>query len=173
MSWDTKLLNEQLYGIQCAIATGSFKNKVMSHSKIDTRHGAKLYRDLAREHVGASKVGTQALGLRITKPKQAEMKDLEQRLLDWDSDVATFFRITGAQPKELRVTYLQDMLPPEVTAKYESEKHRLSTYEDFRAFLSCVIADWKNGRSTGRRPEKHLKELEAEKQFEEAGEIFP
>ena len=169
--WNTEWLNEQLYGVLAEIATGSLKEKVMSTVQLTMYNGAKLLRDLAREHVGASKAGTAALGRRITKPAQSEMKDFEQRLLDWDMDAATYTRITGEKLLELRVEYLKDMMPGEVADRYETEKHRINSYEELWTFFSRIIADWKNDpRSVSRKPGRLLKELETEMPREHAEE---
>ena len=54
-----------------------------------------------------------------------------------------------------------DIMPGEIKDTYSREKHRLNTYEEFRAFLNRVVDEYKNDQKKG--ADKSLKELEAER----------
>lgn len=60
-------------------------------------NGIKIFRDLCRDYLDASKEGKVALGQRIVKPSRAEMDTFEDRLRAWEEDVERLDRITAPQ----------------------------------------------------------------------------
>ena len=121
-----KWLSEQLYQILSETATGKLSDTVMALEKDTDFNGAKIFRDLARDHLDCSRQGMVALGLRVVKPARATMEEFEARLRAWDEDVERYKRISGTPVNEdLKPVYLQDMMPEALKSSYEVEKHKL------------------------------------------------
>ena len=143
--WNTKWLNEQLYGI-LAEATGlgsRAKGTVMAVEVEKDVNGAKVYRAFAIEHLDGSQQATVALGRKITKPPVAPMDEFEDRLRLYDQDRERCERLTKQLVGEPAFVHVQDMIPQEARARFELEKHNFSTVAHLRDFFKKVIADCK------------------------------
>ena len=73
--WNVSDLNRQLYGVLSECAIGVMKGKVVAYEKEVTINGAKICRDLARQHLDGSQAGLAAIGQRVAKPSRATMED--------------------------------------------------------------------------------------------------
>ena len=158
--WNIPWMNKQLYGVFCEIAIGKAKSKVVSNKRFVDHNGSLIYRELAREHLSASRSGVVALGTRLTKPTRATIEDFEVRLMQWDLEREQYKMITGNDVGELPLIYLQDMMPEDVCRRYELEKHNTLKVEDLRAFFRRLIDAHKSApRGKGRG----LHDLDAER----------
>ena len=92
--WPMEWLNKQLYGILSETCVGKLKETVMKREREVGINGIKIFRDLCRDYLDASKEGKVALGQRIVKPARADMDSFEDRLRAWEEDVERLNRIT-------------------------------------------------------------------------------
>ena len=121
-----------------------------------TINGAILYREFAREHLNASQEWVVALGVRLTRPIQASMDTFEERLMAWDQDKEKYKRMTQQGLGDLSYIYLQDMMPDEVKARFELDKHNIETIGKLRSFFTHMISD---NKSAKKKKSKGLHEL--------------
>ena len=166
--WNTKWLNEQLYGI-LAEATGlgsRAKGTVMAVEVEKDVNGAKVYRAFAIEHLDGSQQATVALGRKITKPSVAPMDEFEDRLRLYDQDRERYERLTKQVVGELAFVHLQDMIPQEARARFELEKHNFSKVTHLRDFFRKVIADFKASGGVKKKP-RALNELAASERYDQ------
>ena len=153
-------MNGQLFSILSETATGTLKDAVMALEKEPAINGAKLLRDLSRDYLDGSKEGLVALGQRVVKPARSSMDALEDRLRAWEDDVKRLDRMSssGKVSDELKPVYLEDLMPTELSSRYELDKHELREYVPYKAWLERMILEHKNKRSVRRG--KGLHELE-------------
>ena len=146
LQWVVGHFNEQLYGVLSEVSTGRAKNSVIAREGEPTINGAILYREFARQHLNASQEGVEALGVRLTRPTQASMDTFEERLVAWDQDKEKYKRMTQQDLGDLSYIYLQDMMPDEVKARFEPDKHNIETIGKLRSFFTRMISDNKSAK---------------------------
>ena len=112
-TWPMPWLNQQLYGILSETATGKLKETVMKREREKgDLNEIKIFRDLCRDYLDASKEGKVALGQRIVKPARADMDTFEDKLRAWEEDVERLDRITEQKVDDnLKPVYLEDLMP--------------------------------------------------------------
>ena len=84
-----------------------------------------------------------ALGVRLTRPAPASMETFEERLMSWDQDREKYKRMTQQDVGDLAWAYLQDMMPEEVRARFDLDKHNLETLDKLRKFFTRMKNDHK------------------------------
>ena len=167
-AWPMQWLNEQLYRILSETCTGKLSDTVMACEKDTDFNGAKIFRDLSRDHLDCSRQGMVALGLRVVKPARATMEEFEARLRAWEEDVERYKRISGtAVNEDLKPVYLQDLMPEALKPRYDLEKHRLQQVDALKEFFDRMILDYKTNKAV--KP-KGIHELQQKSEGEKSEE---
>ena len=159
--WNVVRLNAELYGILAEATKGRAKGAVMAREQDTHVNGSELYREWAVEHLDGSKKATVALGVKITDPAMASLEELEDRLRAWDLDKERYERLAEQKVGELAFIHLQKMMPAEVKAKWDNEKHNYTKVSQLRDFYARVIEDHKASGGIKRKP-RTINELSAE-----------
>ena len=94
-----------------------------------------MYRAFAHEHLDGSQKATVSLGVEITKPAMVSIDEFEDRLRTYDQDIERYERLSEQKAGELAFVHLQDMIPQEVRAIFDNEKHNFSKVVHLREFF--------------------------------------
>ena len=133
----------------------------MSRERETKTNGARIFRDLARDHLDSSKVGIVALGQRVVKPIRATQEHFEDRLRAWEEDVERYARVSRTAVQDtLKPVYLQDLMPEALRGRYDLEKHNLIEYKSLVVWFERMILEYKTQK--GSPKPWGLNELEAQ-----------
>ena len=123
----------------------------MKRERDEGVNGIKIFRDLCRDYLDASKEGLVALGQRVIKPVRADLDSFEDRLRTWEEDVERLNRITGSDVQDsLKPVYLEDLMPTAIKPRYDLEKHNLRTYGKLKEFYDRMILEHKTQKASQR-----------------------
>ena len=98
----------------------------------------------------------------------ASMDEFEDRLRTYDQDLERYERLSEQKVGELAFVHLQDMIPQEVRARFDNEKHNFSKVVHLMEFFRRVIEDYK--ASAPKKKVKALNELVARMAEEETAD---